>query len=175
MIGNALSGGHGDLALAVLTGEPMGLIEMSISGGTIRDELESRGIFSSDEPGAQEVKKEISERITSERKQAIKYMALDCVAHGRMMTFGTLQVPSDAWRARNRGQTGVSHSGGELKLGGIAHKHVYEVVTADQDTITIRNPWQQYGRVRGLIVEDAISVLSWEEAFEVLSNFGFLR
>lgn len=49
-------------------------------------------------------------------------------------------------------------------VGGIAFGHVYSIVSANDSSITLRNPWGTYARVNGVVVPEAAeSVLPWEE------------
>jgi hypothetical protein len=77
------------------------------------------------------------------------------------LTASTIAKAPSAWADEEQGPGGAS---GELMAGGIAFGHVYSIVSANDSSITLRNPWGTYGRVNGKVVQDAAeSVLSWEE------------
>lgn len=88
-----------------------------------------------------------------------------------IITAGTLQSVPKKWKINNPDQ-----EDGPLKWGGIAFKHEYEVVQADNNNLRLRNPYGRYSRVRGKVEEDrAESVLSWKEFFTVCSHVSLRK
>jgi hypothetical protein len=84
---------------------------------------------------------------------------------------GTTPAPTQEWIQRCGEQSDTS--GREPKLGGIVFGHYYQVVSADEQWITLRNPHGEYSRVKGVVdLTAADSVLDWDEFWIVIGEFG---
>lgn len=82
------------------------------------------------------------------------------------------KLPSDAWTRANTADGQGSTD--EEMVGGIAFGHSYEIVGADSDSVTLRNPWGRYARINGVVDHDAAeSVLSWEEFGAVVASWTY--
>lgn len=100
-----------------------------------------------------------------------KARIIENVAARKVTTAGTRDAPPAAWKERVKTGSDGKGAAGEMKSGGIAFGHVYQVVAADEAEIHLRNPWQSYARVRGEVKPDAaVSVLTWEEFGLVCSD-----
>ena len=81
-----------------------------------------------------------------------------------LLTAGTVPSPPEAWKKDNPGQGGATGYTGEQVWGGIVFSHEYAVIAANNESITLRNPWGRLGRVNGEVRENvAESVLPWDE------------
>ena len=108
-----------------------------------------------------------SENPTSEGNQ--KARLINAIEHHSIVTAATKgEAPNDWGHGNSVGEAG------EMMIGGIAFGHVYEIVEANEDNVTLRNPWGYYGRVDGKEVEEAESVLSWDEFFSIMSNWSLI-
>jgi Domain of unknown function (DUF4157)/Calpain family cysteine protease len=162
-----LEGGHGDTASMVLTGHAYKSMGLNADSNYKLSQMlgkEQSAITEED-------------RITSlnNNREAAKSAILTTLATPNkaqtLKTAATKQDPPDEWLKNNpiQGQGGS----GEGKSGGIAFKHVYSIVTADETEIQVRNPWGHYARVRGTVQPDeAVSILTWDEFYQVFDKIS---
>lgn len=115
---------------------------------------------------------DIAQGKRAERRLANKQAIVEACQRPGLVAAATLDSASDDWAAANPSD-GTGGSADEPMVGGIAFGHVYEVVAAGDDTITLRNPWGRYGRVGGDVDEGAAeSILTWDEFWEVSESGG---
>jgi hypothetical protein len=139
---NDLEGGQAYNALGILTGKPYVQKTANALFGQGKDQIDPKN------------KKAIIEA----SKLSTKYMTVE-----------TPRDPPNEWKEKNQ-QEGQGASG-ERKVGGIGFGHAYELVSANDDEVVLRNPWGRFGRVKGKVMPDAAeSVLSWDELRQVADN-----
>jgi hypothetical protein len=175
-----LAGGHGDMALSMLTGERH-KDETLYADAAMERQAHTKGRAKVPSGlGKYEAEDAQKKAVGEERDKLIKakrplhqQALIDITARGEAATIGTNQSPSTEWLTRCGGNKGGVGSSGEMKVGGIAHKHVYELVEASTAGVKMRNPWGKYARIGGKVKEDkAVSELTWDEFFEVASSYS---
>jgi hypothetical protein len=93
---------------------------------------------------------------------------------GKIVVASTLdKAPGDWHKLKEKGdkeENTSRHS--EMVAGGVVFKHAYEVISADDSKIRLRNPWGKYSRVGGQIDQEGdVSELTWDEFFATFSGY----
>ncbi|HMV68081.1 MAG TPA: C2 family cysteine protease [Myxococcota bacterium] len=184
--GEDLAGGHGNAGLAMLTGDAYVDKTLALeTGAEAHDAIRGKVPTGLSQIETMEAEKkllaEARARLVAARRPAHKQKLIELASSGEPTSVSTKGAPSDEWRARcaptrmpwsSDASAAEVGSSGEAMMGGIAHKHVYELVDATDTSVKLRNPWGKYARVRGSVKKDqAVSELTWTEFFEVATSY----
>lgn len=152
---DSLSGGAAVRGSMYLTGEAYGTISLKLTAGEQRN---------------------FNDQQKEDWHAARKNHIINGLKEKGILSISTPKGPSDEWKQKNPNAEESKGGSGEGKLGGIAFGHVYELVSADENSVSLRNPWGKYSRVNGEIKEDAaVSILTWEEFFIIASDIALKK